>query len=90
MLGRRTFLIMSGSIATLPALALARNLLAIETRSRTLPPVDPLPQRVLTVETQPKVPVLRIAGWDSPFQSEQSPNTDVWLSINQSWRAAWR
>jgi hypothetical protein len=90
MLGRRSFLIISGWSVALPALARARHFLARDTRSRILPLVDPLPQQVLAVDTDPKVAVLRIAGWESSFGSEQSPNTDVWLSINQSWRVAWR
>jgi hypothetical protein len=90
MLGRRSFLIMSGWSVALPALATATHFLARDARSRALPLVDPLLQQELAVDTHPKVPVLRIAGWESPVGSEQSPSTDVWLSINQSWRAAWR
>lgn len=84
MLERRSFLISFGWIAASPALARAWPLAAPMGRRRT-PLGDPLPPPALTSETRLAGPVLRIDGWE-----QQSGDGEVWISINQSWRSAWR
>jgi hypothetical protein len=88
MLGRRSFLITCGWIVTAPALAKEGLLSAPSSRART-ELADPSPPKTLT-ETRLEGPVLQIEGWDTPFVSEQSAGSQVWISINQSWRSAWR
>jgi hypothetical protein len=46
---------------------------------------DPLPPPALAGETGLAGPVLRIDGWE-----QHSGEDEVWISINQSWRSAWR
>ena len=90
MVDRRSFLVACGWMVTLPALARARRLLATNSQSRNSLPAGPLKQQVPTVNAQPSAPVFRIYGWDLPFEPEQSTNADVWISVNQAWRTAWR
>jgi hypothetical protein len=80
MLGRRSFLISCGSLVA--GLAPAKS-----GGARTSPIVSPPPQ--LETNETPAV-VLRIAGWDTPLDSAQSASSGVWISINGSWRTAWR
>ena len=87
MLGRRTFLVTSGWILTTPALAKVRPFLTTSNPPR-IPLVNPLPPQA--EEAQLEGPVLQIAGWDAPVVSEKTVDSQVWISINQSWRTAWR
>jgi hypothetical protein len=80
MLGRRFFLISCGSLVA--GLAPAKSN-AAEASPIVLPPLRPQ-----TNET-PAV-VLRIASWNAPLDSTQSASSGVWISINGSWRTAWR
>jgi hypothetical protein len=89
MLGRRAFLIGCGWVATAPALANAWSLLA-PSSPRQVSLGDSLLQQALAGETQPAGTVLRIDGWERPFDHESSADGEVWISINQSWRSAWR
>jgi hypothetical protein len=80
MLGRRSFLISFASLIT--GLAPAKR-----SRAGTSPIVSPPPR--LEPDEAPVV-VLHIAGWDTPLVSEPSASNSVWISINRSWRTAWR
>jgi hypothetical protein len=73
MLGRRSFLISCGSLAT----GLAQ-----------MSPVASRPPRRDANET-PTV-ALYIAGWEAPHNSARSASEGIWISINGSWRTAWR
>jgi hypothetical protein len=84
MLGRRSFLIGCGWIAATPALAKALPLSAPINRRRGILG-DPAPPEAVVGETPLAGPVLRIDGWE-----QQSGDGEVWISINQSWRSAWR
>jgi hypothetical protein len=87
MLGRRSFLITCGWMVAAPALAKVQP--PSTTMSRPgAPPVDPLPPQ--TDGARLEVPVLQIEGWETPLISEKSEGSQVWISINQSWRTAWR
>jgi hypothetical protein len=80
MLGRRSFLMSCGVMAAglVPAKSACANISPI---------VSPRPQPE-TNETS--AVVLRIAGWDAPLHSELGTSNGVWISINGSWRTAWR
>jgi hypothetical protein len=82
MLGRRSFLISCGWLVTGPVLA--KN-----NRPGTSVTVS-LPPQMQTDETPLPAPVLHIEGWSTPFDSEQRPRSQVWISVNRSWRTAWR
>jgi len=84
---RRTFLLGTGLIAALPALASVKPPLPATRKRSSLPsPADasPVTDRVF-----------RIDGWSHPedAQVEDTQGRDggpVWISINQSWRTVWR
>jgi len=80
MLGRRFFLISCGSL--LAGLAPARSPGA-EARPLFLPQQGPEVNETPAIE-------LRIAGWDAPRGSGPDARTEVWISLNGSWRSAWR
>ena len=84
MLGRRLFLITCGVAIGAPAVARALPLVA-SGRSR-MPLPESLPPRALTDEA---AAVLQIEGWDAPFVSEEAACSQVWISVNRSWRTAW-
>ena len=76
---RRTFIIQGATLlATAPALA--------DVLTRSSPARTPL-----TTEAGPdeNSTVFKIHGWDH-YGGEASNGNEVWLTINQSWRAAWR
>lgn len=79
MIDRRTFLIQGATLlATVPALAI---LLPDESTAQT-----PL----MTGAEADENPILfKIDGWDC-CDAQVSNGNEVWLRINQSWRAAWR
>jgi hypothetical protein len=79
MLARRAFLIWCGSLAA--------GLAPKSLRAKGSPAVS-LPQQPDTEET-PAV-VFHITGWETPLDSQESARGRVWISINGSWRAAWR
>lgn len=80
MLGRRLFLISCGWV--LAGFAPAK------TSRAGIPRIIPPSPLIETGETPPIT--LSIAGWDSPFHCEQRASSRVWISINRSWRVAWR
>jgi hypothetical protein len=80
MLGRRSFLISCG---TLIAGRASAGSAPAETRLAILPPRPPEVSEAPPVE-------LHITGWDPPLDPEPGTRSGVWISINRSWRAAWR
>jgi hypothetical protein len=80
MLGRRSFLIACGAAVAAPAVAKSLPLLA--TRSG-------LPLQTAVEETY-EAPVLQIEGWDRPVVSKETAHSQMWISVNRSWRTAWR
>ena len=46
-------------------------------------------QRVASSETNEKSPQFKIDGWDISDAGVADAD-DVWLTVNRSWRAAWR
>jgi hypothetical protein len=84
-IGRRTFILGTGLAAAAPAFA---NLIAV---ARTCaspsasPSLSPSPTDNL---------VFRIDGWSvrdsASIDRNPLPCDEVWISINQSWRTAWR
>jgi hypothetical protein len=85
MLRRRSLLLGGCGIVSLTAFAKANALAAVDSdlagppKAGASQPAMPLP-----------MPTLRIAGWETAEHAEQSPNADVWISINRSWKASWR
>jgi hypothetical protein len=80
MLGRRSFLMSCGMMAA--------GLVPAESARANISPIVSPPPQPETNET-PTV-VLRIAGWDTPPDSELGTSSGIWISINGSWRTAWR
>lgn len=80
MLGRRSFLISCSWVAA----AFVPMKPGCAGLSQVVLPSSPLEAN----ETRPFV--LSIAGWDMPRACEQGGSSRVWISINQSWRVAWR
>ena len=79
MIDRRTFIIQGATLlATAPALAVV---LPGSSAAQT-----PLMTGAGTDETSI---LFKIDGWDA-CDAEVSTGNEVWLRINQSWRAAWR
>jgi integrase len=77
----------AGAVA-IGAPAAARALLLAATSGRPRTPLpESLPPRAVTDEP---AAVLQIVGWDTPFVSEESARSPVWISVNRSWRTAWR
>lgn len=85
MLARRSFLLGGCGVVSLTAFAKMSSLAAVDNRLAGQPRAGPSGQA-----TQPSMPTLRIVGWETPEHAEQSPNADVWISINRSWKASWR
>ncbi len=75
MLERRSFLISCGCMVA----ALA----APEIEAHELPPIG-LPSKPCKTAV-----VLRVQGWDAP-QSEEGTGDVIWISMDRSWRSAWR
>jgi hypothetical protein len=81
MIDRRTFVVQGATLlAAAPALA---DVLTCLPPTRT-----PLVTRA-EVGSDENSAVFKIHGWDG-HGGEASSGNEVWLSINQSWRAAWR
>jgi hypothetical protein len=79
MIDRRTFVIQGATLlATVSTLA---DVLTCSSPARTPPMTEAGPDENSTV--------FKIHGWD-PYGGEASKGNEVWLTINQSWRAAWR
>ena len=84
---RRTFILSSGLVAAAPALASVLT---------TAP--DPESSMLRSAaDLQSDLPVTEAAGYDLPFRidgweprEEIAADERMWISINQSWRAAWR
>lgn len=86
-MNRRTFILGSSLIAATPALASVIKT-SVNPRSSDLP---------ATVAWPSDVPVTATAAYDVPFKidgweprEEAAADVQLWLSINQSWRANWR
>jgi hypothetical protein len=79
MIDRRTFIIQGATL-----LAIASALADVLTRSS--PPRTPLMTEAGSDENST---VFKIHGWDH-YGAEASNGNEVWLTINRSWRAAWR
>ena len=76
-IGRRTFIKSTGLAAAAPAFA---SFLAVS-RAWALPPA---PQNSLT---------FKVVGWstrDVVSTDVAPPSEEVWISVNRSWRTAWR
>lgn len=97
-IGRRTFLRHSALVGTLSALASFLSLSSIVSHAELLPASSsPQPDEVGTDSNSVE---FKIDGWNcadggsttSPSDPTTSviPKDHVWLSINQSWRSAWR
>jgi hypothetical protein len=44
---------------------------------------------VISFETNEKLTQFKVDGWDT-WDPDVANTDDVWLRLNQSWRAAWR
>jgi hypothetical protein len=103
MIGRRTFIQGTALVATAPVLA---DLLSLSSTAQlhASPLPGPLPAQ-LAARTDMNGVVFRICGWDNcddvpvngtTIASASDPvtngptNDQMWISINQSWRSAWR
>ena len=83
MIGRRTFLITCGSAVAAPVFAQLAMPAAARAEAQGVASEMPAAS---AAAIRPAQMVLRIDGWESPAGSE----SDVWVHINSSWRAAWR
>lgn len=79
MLGRRSFLFLSGWFVA--DLALAKD---------NAPPSAIVSPPVPTNANEMPAVALRIDGWETPADFERDTRSRVWIGINNSWRAAWR
>jgi hypothetical protein len=73
-IGRRTFILGTGFVASAPALALHASL-----------PLGSAQPRPVAGEGGMNGAVFKIHGWEDDRGGDQ-----LWISINQSWRTAWR
>ena len=103
MIGRRTFALGTAIVATAPALAKPLLLLSAARPSASLLP-DSFPPLSPSSGTDMSCLVFKIDGWDhcadtaidgtttaSADPVTNDPTGDqMWISINQSWRTAWR
>lgn len=101
MIGRRTFIQGTALVATAPVLTELLSL-SSSVQSQTSPLPGSLSPRL--ARTDMNCVVFRIHGWDScddvPANGATIASTDpvtnqptgdqMWISINQSWRTAWR
>ena len=85
-MNRRTFILSSSLVAVAPGFA------SVLTTSPSPGSLLPGP-----VSLQVDLPVTETAGYDLPFRidgweprDEFAADGRIWISINQSWRAAWR
>jgi hypothetical protein len=103
MMRRRTFILGAGSIVTAPALANLPSPSATARSHASLLP-DPLPPQLPNGRTDMKGLVFKIDGWDrrediaidgsaivlADAATNDAAGEQVWISINRSWRTAWR
>ena len=82
-INRRTFLQDMAIVSIAPAIS---NLLLVSSAAQSSAAVSPAP-----LHSQPAGgnSILKIHGWDQQCDNELKEN-QVWLSINGSWRTAWR
>jgi hypothetical protein len=102
-IGRRTFVLGTAIVATAPALAKPLSLLSAARPPASLLP-DTCPPLSPASGTDGRCLVFKIDGWDhcgniaidGTTTAPAAPVTNdptgdqVWISINQSWRTAWR
>jgi len=77
-IGRRTFILSTGLAVAAPAVA---SFFAVS-RAWAFPPASP--QNSLT---------FKVVGWstrDVVSTDVTPPSEEVWISVNRSWRTAWR
>ena len=87
MMDRRRFICAAGLVALTPAIeALLPLSAAAQVRAPSLSTPVPATSGAIT---DPNSAVFKIDGWDS-FESTGSSRNEVSISINQSWRTAWR
>ena len=98
MIGRRTFIQSTALVATAPVFA-NRLSLSSTARSHASLLLDTFPPRSPASGTDMSCLVFKINGWDRredvAIDSATSVTNDpagdqVWISINKSWRTAWR
>jgi hypothetical protein len=97
MIRRRTFILSVGLGATTPALAYLQSFLSTA-RAQALPPPNLFPPPRPSGATDANGVVFRIEGWDVHTASMRSDASlihdstggEVWITLNQSWRTAWR
>jgi hypothetical protein len=80
LIDRRTFVVATGFIAAVPF----AGVLAPPSAARAHP--LPAPDDATTVD----LPEFGIAGWRLPGDTSGEVGDLVWISINRSWRTAWR
>ena len=102
-IGRRTFLLGTGLVAAAPVLATVVSLVPTAL-TQAWPQPNPMPSRVAANETGVNSVVFEIDGWNCRKNTSRGGSTTasldsstddivgerVLISINQSWRAAWR
>jgi hypothetical protein len=86
MMRRREFLIGCGCSVTAPAFAAFGWPPATGPLPVALPVAAPAQAQGTTLEAL----VLRIDGWELPESRGSSADNQMWVSVNSSWRAAWR
>jgi hypothetical protein len=97
MIRRRTFILGVGLGATTPVLTYLQSFWSTA-ESQALPPPNPFPPQLLSGATDTNGLVFRIQGWDVHEASMRSDDSlihdptggEVWITLNQSWRTAWR
>lgn len=89
--GRRTFILGTALVATAPVLAKALSLLSTVRSHTSLLPESLSPQSPAS-ETDVSCLAFKIDGWDrcGDIATDDAAGDQVWISINRSWRAAWR
>jgi hypothetical protein len=95
MISRRAFILGLG--ATTPALAYLESFLSTA-RSHALPLSNSFPPQLPAGLTDANGIVFKIDGWDvrgasmrsGDSQTHDSASGEVWITLNQSWRTAWR
>lgn len=86
-MNRRTFILGSGLIAATPALASVIKP-SVNPGSSDLPAAVASPSDVAVTATAAHDAPFKIDGWEP--REEAAADAQLWLSINQSWRANWR
>ena len=83
---RREFLIGCGCSVTAPAFAA----LGLPLEAGPLPVAQPSAALLEAQSTEPETLVLRIDGWEPPASRGSPADDQMWVSVDSSWRAAWR